>query len=440
MVKQDKFIVIGIDDNREPDLGSEVLAVISGATVFSGGKRHHTLVEKFLPEGAQWIDITVPLDDVFEKYAHVGKASYTAGAYDGVHDGTIVVFASGDPLFFGFAVTLQKRLPEASIKVYPTFNSLQTLSHRLVMSYDDMRIVSLTGRPWSEFDRALIERASKIGILTDVSHTPAAIAERALEYGYTNYEMFVGECLGGDTERIKRYLLPEAARHTFNSPNCLIMRRMREVVAEHIPDRWFGIPQELFMPLNGRVKMITKTPVRLLSLSMLHLYNCKSFWDIGFCTGSVSIEAKMQFPHLRITSFEIREEGRELMLVNSKRFGTPGIDVFIGDFTVLDINSIIGSSGENGPILPPDAVFIGGHGGKLMEIVLKIYPHLANGGRIVLNAVSEQSRNLFIQAIQHVGMELGPTTSITIDQHNTIDVLTAKKTAKHTDIAPLGVV
>ena len=29
------------------------------------------------------------------------------------------------------------------------------------MPYDDMRTVSLTGRPWHEFDRALIERAPK---------------------------------------------------------------------------------------------------------------------------------------------------------------------------------------------------------------------------------------------------------------------------------------
>ena len=44
------------------------------------------------------------------------------------------------------------------------------LAHRLVMPYHDMRIVSLTGRPWPEFDKALIERTEKIGILTDKEH------------------------------------------------------------------------------------------------------------------------------------------------------------------------------------------------------------------------------------------------------------------------------
>lgn len=63
------------------------------------------------------------------------------------------------------------------------------------MPYDDMRTVSLTGRPWHEFDRALIERTPKMGILTDREHTPAAIARRMLDYGYTHYTMYVGEHL-----------------------------------------------------------------------------------------------------------------------------------------------------------------------------------------------------------------------------------------------------
>lgn len=79
----------------------------------------------------------------------------------------VTVFASGDPLFFGFANTIRRKMPEADVVVFPSFNSLQLLAHRLVMPYHDLRIVSLTGRPWPEFDRALIERAGKIGILTD---------------------------------------------------------------------------------------------------------------------------------------------------------------------------------------------------------------------------------------------------------------------------------
>lgn len=84
-----------------------------------------------------------------------------------------------------------------------------------------MHVVSLTGRPWHEFDRALIEGQEKIGVLTDREHTPATIAERMLRYGYDNYIIYVGEALGSDTETI-RVLVPDDAKAlTFRHPNCL---------------------------------------------------------------------------------------------------------------------------------------------------------------------------------------------------------------------------
>ena len=63
-----KFIVIGITDNPQPWFPPEILGIIKSGKVFSGGKRHHEIVASLLPEGAEWIDITVPLDAVFERY------------------------------------------------------------------------------------------------------------------------------------------------------------------------------------------------------------------------------------------------------------------------------------------------------------------------------------------------------------------------------------
>lgn len=201
-----QFIVIGMPDVSKAIRLPETLP----DCVFSGGKRHHELVKELIPQDAQWIDITVPLSEVFAQYALIEKP--------------IVVFASGDPLFFGFANTIKREIPDADIQVFPYFNSLQMLAHRLVMPYHDMTIVSLTGRPWHEFDRALMERKQKIGVLTDGEHTPAAIAQRMLEYGYDYYQMSVGEHLGSETdERVTTLSLKEAAKQEFKRPNCLIL-------------------------------------------------------------------------------------------------------------------------------------------------------------------------------------------------------------------------
>ena len=63
-----KFIVIGITDNPEPFFPPEVMEIIKQGKVFSGGRRHHDIVAPLLPRDAEWIDITVPLDAVFDNY------------------------------------------------------------------------------------------------------------------------------------------------------------------------------------------------------------------------------------------------------------------------------------------------------------------------------------------------------------------------------------
>lgn len=389
-----KCYIIGIDDNRGREFTEEVKRLVAGHGVFSGGRRHYELVRKHLPEGHVWIDITVPLDDVFVRYEE----------YD-----EVVVFASGDPLFFGFANTVRGRLPEVAVEVYPWFNSLQTLAHRLVMPYHDMRVVSLTGRPWREFDRALIEGSGKLGVLTDRQHTPAAIAARMLEYGYGNYRMTVGECLGNAEEQVRTMSLEEAAGMEFGMPNCLLLERTA------VRERQFGIPESRFRLLDGRAKMITKMPVRLLTLSMLDLVNRSSFWDIGFCTGSVSIEAKLRFPHLQVTSFEVREEGRALMEENCRLFGAPGITAVIGDFTAVDL----------APYPVPEAAFIGGHGGKLGEILAILAGLMPPGGVVVFNSVSAESLALFQREAAATGFRIGQSCRLAVDDHNPITVIAA---------------
>lgn len=393
------FIVIGLSDAQEPWLDPKALDAISKAKVFSGGKRHHEIMKGLLPNDYKWIDITVPLAKVFEQYRETFNSQF------------IVVFASGDPLFFGFANTILREMPDAEIQLFPSFNSLQTLAHRILMPYQDMRIVSLTGRPWHEFDKALIERAPKMGVLTDnKEHTPNSIAQRMLEYGYDQYIMWVGEHLGNPSEeRITKLSLSEAAQQNFGNPNCLILQ------AENTRPKVFGIPDEQFAILEGRPKMITKAPIRLLSLQALDLYQKHTFWDIGFCTGSVSIEAKLQFPHLQIVSFEVREEGKELMQINSQRFGTPGITTIIGDFLTQDLKS-----------LPrPDAVFIGGHNGQLSLMLERIKQLLLPGGCVVFNSVSQESQQTFKQEASKQGFTLQPSLHIALNDYNPIEIIKA---------------
>ena len=319
----------------------------------------------------------------------------------------VVVFASGDPLFFGFAGTIKRRMPEADVEVYPYFSSLQMLAARVQMPYEDMRMVSLTGRDWHELDRALIERCGKIGVLTDGVHTPQAVAERMLAYGYSNYRMYVGEHLGGEQERVLIGRMEEAVGKECRMPNCLILEQREE------RKRPFGIPDDALEHIEGRENMMTKMPVRLLALSLLDLRERRCLWDIGFCTGAVSVEAKLQFPHLRVVGFERCEERRELLEANCRTYGVPGIEVRMGDFTEVNLEGL-----ES-----PDAVFIGGHGGKLPRMMELLAGRMQRGGVVVFNSVSAESLELFRASAQACGFVEGKACRLTVDAHNPITVV-----------------
>lgn len=391
-----KFTLIGISDGDKPYLHPKAFELIKRTKVFSGGRRHHEIMKEHLPEDAVWIDITVPLKNVFKEYEG--------------HD-EITVFASGDPLFYGYASTLRREFKNAEIEVYPTFNSLQMLAHRMLIPYQDMINVSLTGRPWKNLDDALINGYALIGILTDKVKNPNAIAARMLDYGYDNYEMTVGCRLGNDTEEKIHIIKPlEAVETPFSNPNCVILRQIKP------RKRYFGIPESEFYHLDERKNMITKMPVRLISLSMLDLNQRTSFWDIGFCTGSISIEARLQFSNLDITAFEIREESRGLIESNSRKFGAPGINYIIGDFLEINLSEF----------RRPDAVFIGGHGGKLMQMMKRLKEVMSPGCVIVFNSVSSESCDLFRQAAAATGKRIVEEHDITLDRHNPIKILKAQ--------------
>ena len=407
-----KFIVIGITDNPKPFFAPEVLEIIKNGRVFSGGKRHHEIVAPLLPKDAQWIDITVPLDKVFEEYKELSIVNCQL---------SIITIVSGDPLFFGFANTIKRKIPDAEIVVYPTFNSLQMLAHKLVMPYHDLRIVSLTGRPWQEFDKALIEKAEKMGILTDKEHTPAAIAQRMMDYGYTYYNMYVGEHLGNpELEKVTSVSLEEASAKDFSMPNCVILRACCPSA------RPFGIMDREFALLDGREKMITKMPIRLLTLQALELPKRHVLWDIGFCTGSISIEARLQFPHLRIEAFEIRPECEAIIKENARRHGAPGINIHMGNFLNFQLSIF------NYQFPRPDAVFIGGHGGHLKEIMEKVLECLAPDGCIVMNSVkapkvTTDSHQLWDEACRELGLTQEPPTRIILNDNHPIEILKCRR-------------
>jgi precorrin-6Y C5,15-methyltransferase (decarboxylating) len=390
------FYVIGTG-NRKTEFAAEVLALIRANTVFSGGNRHYELVSHLLPEGHIWLPVQSPMEALFEAYERLNQP--------------VVVFASGDPLFYGIANTLQARYPGAEIHSYPHFSSVQLLLHRASLNSNLIHTVSVHGRSWAALDEVIIQQKPLIGILTDQEKSPSAIAKRLLDYGYNNYSIWIGEELEGEHEQVRHLELEEAAKLTFKPLNCVVLKKESH---RNIP---FGISDHLFEGLEGRPNMITKMPVRLCSLHALDLGSKTVLWDIGFCTGSLSIEAKLRFPHLEIHAFEKRTACLQILQNNQHKFGAPGIQGWTGDIFETDL----------GQISRAGAVFVGGHGGRLPELLQRIDQYLPAGGSVVINAVQKNSVKDFIALSAKLNWKLAEPLKLKVDAHNEISILKATK-------------
>ena len=394
-IKHIDFYLIGISNHPTPVWNSDVLQLIKASTVFSGGKRHYQLVKSFLPDNHHWIEISGKMDALMEQYKAI--------------DASIVVFASGDPFFYGFGNTLQHLLPNVKLEAFPYFNSIQLLCHKTQTNYNQLKTVSVHGRNWSALDEALINRNTLIGVLTDDKKTPAEIAKRMLQYGFDNYTITIGEALDGEAEHIEQLSLQDCVQKEHQKLNCVLLKQV-------IPkEKAFGIADADFIPLTNRPNMITKMPIRLSTINALQLQNKTVFWDIGSCTGSIAIETKQQYPHINITAFEKRAECGAIIQQNTERFSTPGITIIIDDFFNLDLTDFE----------IPEVVFIGGHGGRLKEMIHSIH-QLNPSVRMVTNAVTESSTQIFTQELINLNYTMN-TSVIQLNEHNKISIHAAEK-------------
>lgn len=121
---------------------------------------------------------------------------------------------------------------------------------------------------------------------------------------------------------------------------------------------------------------ITKEEIRAISISKLDLFNAKRFLDIGSGTGSITVEAGYKFKDLEIVSIEKNEKAYELTGKNIEKFGLKNVTRVLGDAP----ESLIGKRDF-------DAIFIGGSGSNLYDILKYSFDSLLEGGRLVANFI-----------------------------------------------------
>lgn len=162
--------------------------------------------------------------------------------------------------------------------------------------------------------------------------------------------------------------------------------------------RPWGLPDDAFeqrRPLRGQ---ITKQEVRAVSLYALALPPDGIVWDIGAGTGSVSVAAAVLAHRGMVYAIERDDAGLALLERNIAAY-SPG-----------NVQVVPGAAPEVLAGLPdPDAVFIGGSGGRLAAILATAAQRLNPGGRIVVNLAALERTNETRQQCRTLGFAVAVT-------------------------------
>lgn len=354
------LVVVGIGQDGPAGLGPEARAHLADAQLLAGGRRHLA----FFPD---FVGPRLVLDgDVPAWIAQLKARDRKLKA---------VVLASGDPLFYGIGRALLEALPRAELCFVPHVSSVALAFASLKETWHDACVVSLHGRPLRTLLPALDRRERKIAVFTDADNHPAAIGRLICEQGLgRDYVLCVCENLGCAEERSTRWAPAELTEATFAPLNLVVLLMQHELGAQ-ATQPLLGLPESAFAHRgNGERGLITKRAVRVQALCDLELHAGDVLWDIGAGSGSVAIEAARLAPSLDAYAVE---KAPEHLRENVRRFGLPNIRL------------IEGTAPEALADLPdPDAVFIGGSGGRLIPILEHVTRRLKPGGGLVVSCIT----------------------------------------------------
>lgn len=370
--------VVGVGNEGAESLTPRALAIVEKAEVLVGGQR---LLDAFPDVPAERLKIGARVDEVLATVAARRATS------------RVVVLATGDPNYFGITRALLRHAPAEDLEIVPNVSALQWAFAKAREPWDDAAFLTVHGRTMAVLAEA-VRGQRKVCLFTDERNTPAAIARALLDAGLGEYRAVLCEDLGGPSEHVSRLSLEELAGRDAHPLNTLILLAP-EMTASQTPVAWApGLPEDVFDQRKPKLGLITKREIRVLSLARLALQPDSVVWDIGAGSGSVSIEAARLAPHGRVFAVEKNADDVEIVRSNVDKFRVPHV-------TVLHA-----TAPDRLDELPdPDAVFIGGSGGQLREILSIAAARLRESGRIVVNAITLDTLHETVTVFRELRLE-----------------------------------
>ncbi|GBD03230.1 Cobalamin biosynthesis bifunctional protein CbiET [bacterium HR19] len=340
-----KILIAGINEDGAEGLSRKVIDEILKADVIAGGKRHLKLLENAI-QNKEKIIIGADLDSVLKDIEELFKAGKR-----------VVVLNSGDPLFYGLAKRIIDRFGKDKCEIFPNLSSLQLAFAKIKESWEDAKLLSIHSKAnkIEDFIWDILEN-EKIFFLTSGKDDPKIIAEFLTKNDIKVKKFYVLENIGGENERILDIAPEEAQKYDFSPLNVVI------IIKEKKEREFFiGIKDEAFLRYRGegiKSGLITRSEIRAIAISKMRLTENSLVWDIGGGSGSVSVECALLARKGKVFSIEKRQELIPIIKENARKFRAYNLEV------------VFGTAPQILKELPdPTAVFIGGGGEKIEEIL-----------------------------------------------------------------------
>ncbi|MEV7730500.1 precorrin-6y C5,15-methyltransferase (decarboxylating) subunit CbiE [Streptomyces sp. NPDC088921] len=315
---------------------------LAGAELVVGGRRHLDAVR--LPEAAERIVLgpLAPALDIMAEYLDKERR--------------VVVLASGDPGFFGIVRVLAERFGPAALDVRPGVSSVAAAFARVGLPWDDAVVVSAHGRDLRTAVNVCRARP-KVAMLTGPGAGPAELGAALAAHSRV---LVVASALGSDDERVERVTPAEAATRDWGTAVSVVLcldesralGAVRTVAGPAAPPARWALDEGEF---THRDSMITKFEVRALALARLGPRLGDLVWDVGAGSGSVAVECARL--GAAVVAVEKAPDGVERIRANAAAHG-------------VDVRTVHGSAPDAlAELDDPDAVFVGGGGRELPDIV-----------------------------------------------------------------------
>ncbi len=382
--------LLGILDDGWAGLSDAARQRLATADLVIGAERTLELVRPHLAPSAECRNMD----------GHLGQVS--AWILAAREAGKITVaLATGDPLCHGIASWLTGKLGRDGFTIIPAVSTLQLAFARFKTAWQDVAIATCHSADAGEWfigatpQHGLyklmrsIARHPRVALFTGPENTPDRLARALITAGYGDEVKLSVACrLLLDDEAIFTDLAAvDAAKMQFPQPNVVLVERTPEAARPA-----FGLDDLDYIQRSPEKGLITKQEARALSLAKLRLRPDSIVWDIGAGSGSVGLECARLAAYGHVWAIEKNEGDAANARANAAQFR-------VGNYTLCE-----GKAPAQLDTWPdPDAVFIGGSGGELGELIKLILGRLKPGGRLVMNFVTLENLATATSTLKDIG-------------------------------------